>query len=200
MPVGELPYLFGTEVGTVPWNEPYIKAAPEEVKKYERYEGKIGIAWSAGVRETLGFWTRRYGQLKSLSFELIKPIILPNLDRFISLQVGPPRLENLSIEDVLPEDPTWSDTAALIENLDLVITPDTGLAHLAGAMGKPTWIMMHGYNSGWHFMCERPGAPWNEKSPWYPSVRLFRQKVPGDWKSVIDSIVKELKQQQQKAA
>ncbi len=200
LPIGEIMYQFGTDIDTVPWYGPYIKADPILVKKYERYKGKIGIAWSAGVRETEGIWTRRYGQLKSLSYDLISPIIRNNPEKFVSLQVGLPRLENLSIEYVLPEDPNWSDTAALIENLDLVITPDTGLAHLAGAMGKPTWIMMHGYNSGWHFMCERPGAPWNEKSPWYPSVRLFRQKTPGDWKSVIDSIVKELKQQQQKAA
>jgi len=56
-------------------------------------------------------------------------------------------------------------------------------------------VMMHGYNSGWHFMCERPGALWNEKSPWYPSVRLFRQKVPGQWNGVISMISSELRQQ-----
>jgi len=198
LPVGELPYQFETDIDTVPWYGPYVKTDPGLSKLYRWLKplGKVGIAWSSGVRDNEGLWVKRYGQLKSLSYDLLKPVIMVDPERFVSLQIGSPRQENDGmIEDVLPETPTWADTAALIENLDLVITPDTGLAHLAGAMGKPCWVMMHGYNSGWHFMCERPGALWNEKSPWYPSVRLFRQKVPGQWNGVISMISSELRQQ-----
>jgi hypothetical protein len=199
LPVGELPYVFGTDIGTVPWHGPYIKADPLLVEKY-KHAPRIGIAWSSGIREEQA-WLKRYGQIKSLSFEQIRPIIANSgsMD-FVSLQVGPPRSENLSLPDLLPENPDWAETAGLLANLDLVITPDTGLAHLAGAMGVPTWIMMHSQNHGWHFMCERPGAFWNERSPWYPSVRLFRQKHGEDWDPVIARISAELRAKQVKAA
>jgi ADP-heptose:LPS heptosyltransferase len=94
--------------------------------------------------------------------------------------------------DVLPESPSWDETAALIENLDLVITVDTGVAHLAGAMGKPTWVVMQQDGASWHFMCEREGAAWNEASPWYPSIRIFRQPKPYDWNGAIAKVVKAL--------
>jgi tetratricopeptide (TPR) repeat protein len=198
-PIGELPHIFGTEVDTVPWNGPYIKADPEIAKRY-RHAPKIGIAWSSGIRDFSGMtWLKRYGQLKSLGFELVKGIFESIPGQFVSLQVGPPRGENDLIADLLPEDPSWAETAGLIENLDLVITPDTGLAHLAGAMGKPTWVMMHKYNAGWHFMCERPDAPWNERSPWYPSVRLFRQR-DDTWGSVTHAIAWELISRSMRAA
>jgi tetratricopeptide (TPR) repeat protein len=193
LPIGELPHVFGTNIDTVPWHGRYIKSDPTLAQKYKGAP-KVGIAWSSGIREQLGPWVKRYGQLKSVSFELIRPIIetLPMLS-FVSLQVGSPRAENDIIVDLLPEEPSWADTAALIENLDLVITPDTGLAHLAGAMGKPTWLMMHAHNQGWHFMCERPSASWNERSPWYPSMRIFRQKRGDDWTNVVGEIAMELR-------
>lgn len=116
----------------------------------------------------------------------------------VSLQVGEPRNE-VSITDLLPDKPTWADTAALVECLDLVITVDTGLAHLVGGMGKPFWLLMHTGGS-WHWMAERPGASWNEKSPWYPSARLFRQQKPHEWMEVINRIASELNQSKLQAA
>ena len=198
-PIGELPYVFGTDMDTIPGGVPYIKADPKLAAKYKDTP-KIGIAWSSGIREEQA-WLKRYGQIKSLSFNLIRPIIANSgpMD-FVSLQVGPPRAENISLPDLLPENPDWAETAALLANLDLVITPDTGLAHLAGAMGIPTWIMMHSQNHGWHFMCERPGAFWNEHSPWYPSVRLFRQKPGEGWEPVVRRIAAELEVRETKAA
>jgi ADP-heptose:LPS heptosyltransferase len=74
----------------------------------------------------------------------------------------------------------------------LVITVDTGLAHLAGAMGVPTWVVMQKDGASWHFMCEREGAFWNERSPWYPSVRVFRQS-DGTWASAIEKVRQALK-------
>jgi ADP-heptose:LPS heptosyltransferase len=78
----------------------------------------------------------------------------------------------------------FSDTAALIENLDLVISVDTSTAHLAGAMGKPVWIMLR-YDLDWRWSIDQT------KSPWYPTARLFRQPEPGAWLPVVDEIRKE---------
>lgn len=186
-PIGELPHAFGTEVDTVPWDGPYLR--PSYVKVVEQ---KIGLAWSAGIRQGER-WLQRYGERKSLSFKDVTPLVKMAPENFVSLQVGPPRGENSLIADVLPMSPSWDDTAALVSGLDLVITPDTGLAHLAGAMGKPVWLMMHCHNHGWHFMSERPGSPWNEKSPWYPSVKIFRQWPDSEsWDNVISAIKSEL--------
>jgi len=190
-PIGELPHVFGTDIDTVPWPGPYIKADPNIARQFKGVP-KVGIAWSSGIRDFSGMaWMKRYGQHKSLSFDLIRDLVKANPTKFVSLQVGPPRADNHLIADVLSDNPSWAETAGLIENLDLVITPDTGLAHLAGAMGKPTWVMMHGHNAGWHFMCPRPGAAWNDRSPWYPSVRLFRQDTDS-WQPVVGTIAYEL--------
>jgi len=203
-PMLSLPAVMKTDIDTVPWEGPYLKADPELIKQYQsKLPGgmKIGLCWSSGIRNEGGIWLAEYGRRKSMSFRDLDPIIkrgcsheeLFELPNFISLQVGPERSEHKDyIYDVLPDKPTWDDTAALIECLDLVITVDTSVAHLAGAMGKPVWLMMHTEGS-WHWMAERPGASWNETSPWYPSVRIFRQKKPHEWGTVIKTIAKELK-------
>ena len=79
----------------------------------------------------------------------------------------------------------FSDTAAFIENLDLVISVDTAVAHLAGALGKPVWTLLP-FAPDWRWLLNR------DDSPWYPTMRLFRQPSPGDWKSVINQVLKEL--------
>ena len=76
---------------------------------------------------------------------------------------------------------SFGDTAALIEQMDLVVTVDTSVAHLAGAMGKPVWIMLM-FNADWRWLLGR------DDSPWYPSARLFRQAQPGDWTSVLEDV------------
>ena len=189
LPIVDLPFMFKTDIDTIPWNGPYIKANSELVEKYKLYKGKIGICWSTGVK-TID-WHKKSSGRKSLKFDLLKPIIDVNPAMFVCLQAGPSRLDNNRIIDCLPKDEhylTWAETAALIENLDLVISIDTSIAHLAGAMGKPTWLMMHKYLTSWQFMAECPGASWNTASPWYPTMRIFRQKEKGDWSSVIASV------------
>jgi ADP-heptose:LPS heptosyltransferase len=79
----------------------------------------------------------------------------------------------------------FSDTAALIDLMDLVITIDTSVAHLAGAMGKPVWILLR-YNRDWRWLLDR------DDSPWYPSARLFRQRQVGNWAEVVDQVRNEL--------
>jgi ADP-heptose:LPS heptosyltransferase len=81
----------------------------------------------------------------------------------------------------------FADTAAALANLDLLVTVDTAVAHLAGALGKPVWILLT-HNPDWRWLLER------EDSPWYPTARLFRQSVAGDWASVIDRVHYELRQ------
>jgi cytochrome c-type biogenesis protein CcmH/NrfG len=194
VPIGELPHVFGTEVDTVPWPGVYIKADAELVEKCRREllerRLKIGLCWFSGIRH--GIWISEYGNRKSMHFDTLTPLFGTNNHCFVSLQIGPERAQNNeAIFDVLPEQPTWDDTAALIENLDLVITVDTAVAHLAGAMGKPTWLMMHTEGS-WHWMAPRPGASWNERSPWYPSVKIYRATKAHEWGDVVSRIARDL--------
>jgi ADP-heptose:LPS heptosyltransferase len=131
----------------------------------------------------------------------IELLPLLNIDKFISLQVGHGRdaHKSILIDDVLPANPTWDDTASLISTLDLVITVDTGVAHLAAAMGKPVWLMLHNQGT-WHWMAERPGSPWNTRSAWYLSVRIFRQQKANEWGDVIDEVRAALAQDKEMAA
>lgn len=203
IPIGDLPHAFGTDLNTIPWDGPYIEADPNLVAKARAMvpsasvprRRRIGLCWSSGIRRNVSIWMEKYGRMKSMHFEEMEPVIeaCPN-DVFVSLQVGDGSAEIIGkrIFDFLPESPSWDETAALIENLDLVITVDTGVAHLAGAMGKPTWVVMQQDGASWHFMCERPGAAWNEASPWYPSIRIFRQTRLYDWAGAIEKVVKAL--------
>src|SRR5215469_7688791 len=199
IPIGSIAHLLGTDIDTIPWGGPYLKPDPIRVDFYRQtLRGrKIGLCWSSGIRE-YGIWLMEYGKRKSMHFDQIKPIVEAiGLVKAVSLQVGPERTQNDgSVIDVLPANPDFDDTAAVIANLDLVITVDTAVAHLAGAMGKPTWIMMQRDGASWHFMAYRPGAAWNEASPWYPSVRLFRQhrfNEPHVWNEVVNDVAAALK-------
>jgi hypothetical protein len=208
IPIGSLPAVLGTDIDSVPWAGPYLKADPILVSnmraKLPKNTRTVGICWSSGIRE--GIWMKEYGMRKSMHFNELTPIISRCLDLdmlAVGLQVGPERsqidkyLPASVFKDVLPARPSWGETAALIECLDLVITVDTAIAHLAGAMGKPVWLMCQRDACSWHFMCWRPGASWNEASPWYPSTRVFRQRnfnQPHIWSDVTDTIAEELEQ------
>jgi len=132
-------------------------------------------------------WLEEYGKRKSMKFDQLMPALENIACDIVNLTIGPDRKDNYWAADMLPETPNWDDTAALDQCLDMVITVDTGLAHLVGAMGKPLWLMMHTGGS-FHWMAERPGASWNERSPWYPSARLLRQKKPHEWGDVVKQI------------
>ena len=202
IPLGTITNLLGTDIDTVPWGGPYLKPDPALVDFYRqtmpRIRGKkIGLCWSSGIRD-YGIWLMEYGKRKSMHYHHIKPIVEAiGVGNAVSLQVGPERMQNDgSIIDVLPANPSFDDTAALIENLDLVITVDTAVAHLAGAMGKPVWVMMQRDGASFHFMTWRPGSPWNEASPWYPSARLFRQHEfnrPHFWNDVVNDVAEALR-------
>jgi len=113
---------------------------------------------------------------------------------FYSLQKGDPaegelaaRMQqvNLPIVNLMPDVNNWMDTAALVSNMDLVVTVDTSMVHLAGAIGRPVW-MLNRLDTCWRWMLRRTD------SPWYPTLRIFRQTKPKDWQPVVDEITKNL--------
>lgn len=204
-PIGRLPAVLGTDIDTVPWGGPYLFADDDLTAEYrDKMDLKrpdrnisVGFCWSSGIRE--GVWIRKYGLRKSMHYDELASIVdavwLDLIGLPVSLQVGPERSQHDGrIADILPDRPTWSDTAALVQNLDLIITVDTAVAHLAGAMGKQVWVLCPKDAASWHFMCWRPGASWNERSPWYPTARVFRQHQfePCFWDDVVEDVKKAL--------
>jgi len=195
-PLLSLPHLFGTTLQNVPANVPYLFADPaleERWKKRVPQDGrlKIGIVWagSPGYKENV---------TRSPSLAAFGPLgAIPNT-WFCSLQKGdaarealdPP--EGLQITDWTAELQDFADTAALMANLDLIIGSDTAVIHLAGGMGKPAMVLL-AYVPGWPWLLER------EDSPWYPTMRLFRQPKFGDWKTPMERIVKAVRTQAAKS-
>ena len=142
---------------------------------------RIGFSWT-GRRDT---WINQH---KSVPFELIADMIKknPNYD-WINLQVDATESENQMLESIgcatYPGTIScMSDTAGLIACMDVVVSVDTAISHLSGAIGKPTWIMLNQYAQDWRWLLRR------SDSPWYPSVRLFRQPNMDNWKPVLDTI------------
>jgi tetratricopeptide (TPR) repeat protein len=185
-PLLSLPHALGITVEAVPWNGPYLVVDPRRTREWRNRLPpglKIGICWSSGIRD--GIWLAEYGRRKSMRLAQLAPLFsLPA--SFVSLQTGPEARENTCLPGLSKEPGSWADTAALIECLDLVVTVDTAVAHLAGAMGKPVSLMMHTEGS-WHWMTGR------SDSPWYPSAKIYRQKRPHQWCEVVERIVADLR-------
>jgi hypothetical protein len=190
-----LPFAFKTTLGTIPADIPYIKAEPSKAAFWQLKLGvhskpRVGLVWSGGFRPNQpDVWA--INERRNIPLELMSQINLPEID-FYSLQKGEPAESELlrRKQEVWPETNLFnfanelrdfSDTAALIENLDLVISVDTSTAHLAAAMGKPTWILNR-YDSCWRWLLDR------DDSPWYPTVKLYRQQRLGDWESVLERV------------
>ena len=177
-PVMSLPLAFGTDIDTIPSIFPYI-SVPENMKQSwaEKFAGmrgsRVGLVWAGGKR-------LRRDALRSMPPESMKPLLDLKGAHYFSLQKGEaesgPR--PFSIVDWMGECQDMLDTAAFIMNLDLVISVDTSVAHLAGALGKDVWLLNR-FESEWRWMTDR------DDSPWYPKMRIFRQDRPGDWKGVI---------------
>lgn len=183
-PLLSLPLAFKTDLDTVPAKIPYLHADPERLPRWQarlaqRRRPLIGLAWSGNPYH----WQDRH---RSIAFDLFAPLLSEPFS-FVSLQkvvseadaklmAGLPNL--LHFGDQLAD---FDDTAAIIAALDLVVTIDTAVAHLAGAMGKPTWILLP-HAPEWRWMLDR------EDTPWYPTARLFRQHRRGDWESVIERV------------
>jgi tetratricopeptide (TPR) repeat protein len=190
-PLLSLPFIFRSLIETIPANIPYIRVDSSLSRQWQKkiQSGssslKAGLVWSGNPDNA----SLHY---KSCLLQTFSPLAALDEVTFYSLQKGtaaiqaknPP--EGMKLIDYTEEINDFSDTAALIQHLDLVISVDTAVAHLAGALGKPVWMLLP-YPPDWRWMLNR------EDSPWYPSMRLFRQCSPGDWEPVIAHIGKELR-------
>jgi hypothetical protein len=183
-PLLSLPFAFRTTLEDIPAGEPYIRAREERTERWRRRLGpksrpRVGIAWSGNPRH-------RNDRNRSLALGSLLPCLgdrvevvslqkdLREPDAALVAQASAARHFGAELED-------FADTAALVELMDLVIAVDTSVAHLAGAMGKPAWILLP-FNPDWRWLLDR------EDSPWYPSMRLFRQRAPGDWDGVLAEV------------
>ncbi len=182
-PLMTLPFIFGTELNSIP--RPASFVIPEARRgEWQQRLGcqeklKIGLVWAGNP-------DHKNDSNRSIEFKQVKRLLAVPSCHFFSLQVGRDvQIESEGIENLAPLLTDFAETAAAISQLDLVITVDTSVAHLAGSLGVPTWVLLP-IAPDWRWMLGR------EDSPWYPSMRLFRQSTRRDWESVIELVAKEL--------
>ncbi len=197
-PLLSLPAVFDTTIDTVPWQGAYLGAgigsdaelAAEKLGASHAAPDRlrIGLAWAGNPRY-------KADGARSVHLQTLLPL-LHNVDaHWISLQKGEAAAQlgelpgDVSVVDGSSADRDLADTAALVAALDLVITTDTCVAHLAGAMGKPVWILLP-HLADWRWMEQV------ETTPWYPTARLFRQSSPGDWAGVVERVTQHLDAQE----
>jgi hypothetical protein len=181
-----IPYYCETRLESIPATVPYLHATPERIAKWEprmpRAGLRVGLAWKGSPQ----FENDADRSLPSL--DLLAPLGSVSGASFVSLQKGAGEAEaarpptGLELVDLGSKVADFADTAAIIAGLDLVIAVDTAVAHLAGALGKPCWVMLPYYKTDWRWLKDR------DDSPWYPRMRLFRQSAMGDWNSVVAEI------------
>jgi tetratricopeptide (TPR) repeat protein len=182
-----LPLAFSTTIETIPANMPYLRAPAARIGRMTQHLGpatcrRIGLAWSGSSASQAR---------AAIPAATLEPLLRRHGSEFHCLQ------KELRAEDRAWLDRTglvtthegmlrdFGDTAALIQAMDLVISIDTAVAHLAGALAKPVWIMLS-FNPDWRWL------PRREDSPWYPTARLFRQPKPGDWDNVVAAVIASL--------
>lgn len=193
LPLLSLPSRMKTTLTSLPANTPYLFAEPDRVEhwriKMSDISGsRIGIVWQ-------GNRFHKWDNFRSVRLELFDYIARVKGVQLISLQriFGKEQMSiwgrQMGLIDIAPDAgdtaEDFADTAAIIQNLDMVITVDTAVAHLAGALGKPVWIAL-GHPSDWRWMLERAD------SPWYPTMRLYRKEKSGDWHSVFKRMARDL--------
>src|SRR6185437_8463974 len=187
-PLMSLPLAFGTTLETIPAPIPYLRPPAERTQSWRaRLAGvrkpRVGLVWS-------GKPTHKNDHNRSIALNRLEPLLsVPGVE-FVSLQCeyrdsdGPAlaRLPLIRLDDALRD---FADTAAVIGDLDLVISVDTAVAHLVGAMGRPLWLLLS-HIRDWRWLRGRLD------SPWYPTARLFRQSPDGNWDEVISRVANEL--------
>jgi len=179
-PMLDLPALFGEGPEAIPAGNPYLRADPAEVERWDaRLAGRpglrVGLVWAGAAREHDPA-ARTTDRLRSLDRASFAPLLAVPGTVPVSLQLGvPPQPGTI---DAMREMHDFLDTAALVEALDLVVSVDTAVAHLAGALGK-TVLLLDRYDNCWRWLHRR------EDTPWYPTMRLLRQERAGDWRPVV---------------
>jgi tetratricopeptide (TPR) repeat protein len=184
-----LPYLFQTELSTIPSNIPYLQAPTQLRQALNAPAGtrlKVGIVWASGHQD-FGSHNRSCPLT-----EMAKLLEIPGVTLF-SLQKGP-AVQDLSrfgldgmIEELGTAFQDFSDTVAAIESLDILVSIDTSVVHLAGAMAKPVYLLLP-FSAEWRWLVNR------ENSPWYPTVRIFRADKPGHWPSLMDRAIQSVRE------
>jgi tetratricopeptide (TPR) repeat protein len=202
VPMMSLAWIFGTTVDTIPNSVPYLHPHADLVEAWGHRVNpngiRVGLVWSGGHRELEPkIWStnRRRNCDWSMFEQMIHEVHAARPDiEFYSLQKGNPAEDeladrmkeiNLPIVNLMSDVNTWMDTAALASHMDLVISVDTSMVHLAGAIGRPVWMLSR-LDGCWRWMLRRTD------SPWYPNLRIFRQTKPKDWQPVVDEITKNL--------
>jgi hypothetical protein len=189
-PLLSLPMVLRTDLRDLPGPIPYMAPPAGAGAKVDAFLApvagrlKVGLVWSGSV-------TFKNNRNRATTLRAFLPLLETPGVAFVSLQKGPPIAELQSsgcrglLLDADPIVDDFADTAALLERLDLVIMTDSAVAHLAGALGRPVWVLLC-YAADWRWLRER------DDSPWYPSMRLYRQKTPGRWDDVIARVQKDL--------
>jgi glycosyl transferase family 9 (putative heptosyltransferase) len=189
-PLFSLPLVFKTTLDTIPSSVPYLTARPDKVAAWgallgEKVRPRVGVTWSGNP--DLGHDFRR-----TISLETLTPILTDAVEWF-SLQKDVRDNDRAAfsrtatLRDLSDRLIDFSDTAALISHMDLVISVDTSVAHLAGALGKPLWLLLP-FHPDFRWFRER------SDSPWYPTAMLFRQTRAGDWSDVLARVARRLLQ------
>lgn len=189
-PLLSLPLAFKTDAGSIPSGTPYIRSDPARVAAWRNRLGartrpRVGLVWS-------GKPSHANDHNRSIALEEMLPLLDEGVE-WVSLQTEVRKndadllVSRKDIRHFGKELKDFSDTAALVELMDLVVSVDTSVAHLAGAMGKSVWILLP-FNPDWRWLLDR------KDSPWYPTAQLFRQPAIGDWASVIGVACDKLRQ------
>lgn len=193
--VMSLPHRFGTTTNTVPASIPYLRPPTDQAALWQdrlpKGAFRVGLVWAGDPRQHTPA-SNAMDRRRSVCVETLMPILRVPGVTFVSLQKGaiareqiarlPPALRPFDPMDGVED---FADTAAIIASLDLVIAVDTSIVHLAGALGKPVWVLSR-YAGCWRWLLGR------DHSPWYPSMRLFRQREPGNWAPVIEDVCETL--------
>jgi tetratricopeptide (TPR) repeat protein len=188
VPIMSIPGVLNIGLGQLPAPQNYITADAARVREWAQRLGpktrmRIGFCWS-GRRDS---WLNQH---KALPFESMCELISRSPEhQWINLQIDADaeqeaRLESMGVSRYPGTVQSFADTAALMQHLDVVVGVDTAVSHLAAATGRPTWIMLNRYSTDWRWLLDR------SDSPWYPTVRLFRQTNYGEWSPVLDQVTK----------
>jgi hypothetical protein len=195
LPMMTAPKIMGTNLNTIPTNIPYLHPDHSRIRVWrERLKQlppgiRIGICWAGGSRPFQPI-ANAVDKRRSTTLDEFKPLCLPGVS-FVSLQIGPNASQvqsppaGMIIADWSEVIDDFSDSAALMECLDLIITVDTSTVHLAGAIGRPVWMLSR-FDNCWRWMGYR------EDSPWYPTLRQFTQPSQGDWSGLMQNVKREL--------
>lgn len=186
VPIMSIPGILGVTIDNLPRIQSYMNANPAYMKQWQdrlgpKYRMRIGFSWS-GRRDS---WLNRH---KGMPFPVMLDLIKNNPQyEWINMQVDATEDEELALADAgVTRYPgtiaSFADTAALMMHMDVILSVDTAIAHLAGALGRPVWIMLNQFATDWRWLLDR------DSSPWYSSARLFRQPKMGDWESVTAKV------------